>query len=116
MRRRTPNLHTLAAAYALHAVPPDEVAPFEDHLGVCTSCRSEVIELREAAVRLGATVAIAPPRRLKSRLLREIAEVRRLPPLPAPESIRRPRWTVAQSGPVVQSTRRWRSLVPYRRK
>lgn len=79
-------VHTLAAPYALHALPDDEVERFERHLEQCSSCRDEVDEIREVAARLGAAEAVAPPDELKQRVLAEIAWVRPLPPLVEPTS------------------------------
>lgn len=74
-------VHTLAAPYALHALPDDEVGPFELHLVRCPSCRDEVDEIREVAARLGEAEAVPLPPALKRRVLDEIADVRPLPPL-----------------------------------
>ncbi|SEF16241.1 anti-sigma factor [Jiangella alba] len=73
-------IHTLAAPYALHALPPDEVSRFEEHLEQCADCRVEVDELRETAARLGVAAAVTPPPRMRDEVLARIAEVRPLPP------------------------------------
>ncbi|UYM04616.1 anti-sigma factor [Solicola gregarius] len=73
--------HTLAVPYALHALPDDEAAQFEEHLWLCSSCRDEVDEVREVAARLGAAESITTPVELRRRVLSEIAEVRPLPPV-----------------------------------
>ncbi|RIQ30997.1 anti-sigma factor [Jiangella rhizosphaerae] len=73
-------IHTLAAPYALHALPSDEARRFEQHLERCADCRVEVDELRETAARLGAATAVTPPPRLREEVLTRIAEVRPLPP------------------------------------
>ncbi len=73
-------IHTLAAPYALHALPPDETRRFEEHLERCADCRIEVDELRETAARLGAATAVTPPPRLREAVLARVAEVRPLPP------------------------------------
>ncbi|SDU76781.1 anti-sigma factor [Jiangella alkaliphila] len=86
MRPPAPGIHTLAAPYVLHALPPDEIPSFETHLRACAACRDEVADLREAVARLGSTVAVTPPPDLKARVLREITEVRPLPPPPADET------------------------------
>lgn len=73
--------HTLAVPYALHALPPDEIAQFEEHLRECSSCREEVDEVREVAARLGAAESIDAPVQLRRRVLAEIGGVRPLPPV-----------------------------------
>lgn len=74
-------IHTLAASYALHALPDDEVLLFERHLAECSACRAEVSEIRETTARLGEAAAITPPPELKARVLERIAGVRPLPPV-----------------------------------
>ena len=59
MRRRS-DLHTLAGAYAMDAVPPSERAAFERHLASCEPCRQEVRGLREATAALAAATAVQP--------------------------------------------------------
>ncbi|WP_062433265.1 anti-sigma factor [Herbidospora daliensis] len=73
-------IHTLSGAYALNALPFRELGEFEGHLSRCETCSIEVRGLRETAARLGAAVAEAPPRALKSRVMAQIAEVRQEPP------------------------------------
>lgn len=73
-------IHTLAAPYALHALPPDEARRFEAHLERCADCRIEVGELRETAARLGAATAVTPPSRMREAVLARVAEARPLPP------------------------------------
>ncbi|MGC4943031.1 anti-sigma factor [Kribbella sp. DT2] len=77
----TPDAHMLTGPYVLNALPEDERIGFEDHLADCSSCRSEVAELREAANKLGTAVATPPPAALKARVLSEIAATRQLPPI-----------------------------------
>jgi anti-sigma-K factor RskA len=77
----TPDVHMLTGPYVLNALPEDERIGFEDHLADCSSCRSEVAELREAANKLGTAVATPPPAALKARVLSEIAATRQLPPI-----------------------------------
>lgn len=81
-------IHTLAVPYALHALPDDEVALFEEHLAKCGSCRAEVAEVRETATRLGAAESVPPPADLKARVMEQIRQVRPLPPVVAEESDR----------------------------
>ena len=61
--------HTLSGAFVLDALSPEEAEQFRRHLQSCAVCREEVRELREAAARLGAVEAIAPPLELKTRVL-----------------------------------------------
>jgi hypothetical protein len=79
LRRTDP--HTLLGAYALGAVAGADRARFERHLGVCESCRQEARGLREAAGRLAAAAAAAPPDRMRERVLATAAQTRQLPPL-----------------------------------
>jgi anti-sigma-K factor RskA len=91
------DLHTLAGAYALDALPEDDRARFEGHLARCEACLQEVRGLREASAQLGVAVAARAPARLRTQTLARIAEVRQLPPaVPevadlAAERARRPR-------------------------
>jgi anti-sigma-K factor RskA len=77
----TPDVHMLTGPYVLNALPEDERIGFEAHLADCPSCTAEVAELREAATKLGTSVAVPPPRALKARVLSEIAMTRQLPPI-----------------------------------
>jgi anti-sigma-K factor RskA len=113
MRRRS-DLHTLAGAYAMDAVPPSERAAFERHLASCEPCRQEVRGLREAAAALAAVTAVQPSAAFREATLRAAAQTRQLPPVsaapPAPwralrphgHSLRgwRPRLGVALAGAV----------------
>ncbi|GII78820.1 hypothetical protein Sru01_38020 [Sphaerisporangium rufum] len=77
--------HTLAGAYALHAVDDlGELAAIEGHLAGCPECAEEARGLRETAARLGAAVAVAPPPALRARVMAEIGLVRQLPPAVPP--------------------------------
>ncbi|TDC52483.1 hypothetical protein E1212_09155 [Jiangella ureilytica] len=93
-------IHTLAAPYALHALPEDEARRFEAHLERCADCRVEVDELRETAARLGAVTAVAPPRRMREEVLARVAEVRPLPPRTAggPAPVLRRWWPRVATG------------------
>jgi anti-sigma factor RsiW len=75
------DLHSLTGVYAAHALDGDELASFEQHLGECSACRSEVAELTETTSWLAAAVATSPPSELRARVLAEVAHVRQLPPL-----------------------------------
>lgn len=81
------DVHTLTGPYVLDALPDDERARFEAHLAGCTFCRTEVAELRAAAVKLATQVATPPPPGLKADVMAAIEHVRQLPPVvhePAP--------------------------------
>lgn len=79
------DVHALAGAYALNALPPDEQAFFERHLAECDTCRLEVTELQETASRLAAGVAATPPDSLRARVLAAADVTRQLPPEPSGE-------------------------------
>jgi anti-sigma-K factor RskA len=80
----TADVHTLAGAYALDALPDDERNFFERHLAACEACRHEVDELRATAAALGAGAAEPPPATLRARVLAAIDVTRQLPPLAQP--------------------------------
>ena len=62
--------HDLTAAYALDALAPDEAEAYERHLSQCEECREQLAELNETATALAfATVAPAPPARLRASIL-----------------------------------------------
>ncbi len=78
----TADTHALAGAYAVDALPRDERAFFERHLGACDTCRNEVDELRETAALL-ALVSVEPaPPALRERVLAAADVTRQLPPEP----------------------------------
>ncbi|MFB7087177.1 anti-sigma factor domain-containing protein [Streptomyces sp. NPDC056296] len=68
--------HLDVGAYALHALPPDEEAAFENHLASCAECRREVDELTRTASLLGAGEARQPSPELRHRVLGQISTVR----------------------------------------
>lgn len=80
-RHEDADIHTLAAPYAIHALPPVEAQRFEAHLDRCPDCRAEVAELRETAARLGSAAAVVPPARMRENVMSRIAQVRPLPPV-----------------------------------
>jgi anti-sigma-K factor RskA len=97
----SPEMHTLAGAFAVDAVSDLERARFQRHLEECESCSLEVRELRATAARLGAAVAVDPPPELKARVLAEIRTTRQQPPNAGPELLERskgsarvPRWAL----------------------
>ncbi|WP_436757571.1 anti-sigma factor [Streptosporangium sp. V21-05] len=75
------DLHTLSGAYALHALPEQDVALFEAHMSRCEACAVEVRGLSETAARLALGATEPPPRAMKARVMRRIAEVRQEPPI-----------------------------------
>jgi anti-sigma-K factor RskA len=87
----TPDMHTLAGAYALDALSDLERAQFRRHLEQCEACAQEVRELQATAGRLGAAMAEEPPPELKDRVLAAMRTTRQLPPVTAPEPAEPPR-------------------------
>jgi anti-sigma-K factor RskA len=81
MKRGRTELHTLAGAYALDAVPDADRTRFEQHLAQCEACVQEIRGLREATARLGAAAAVRPRAVLKEQALRAAAQTRQLPPI-----------------------------------
>ena len=67
-----PELHDLAAAYALDALDPEDRWTYEQHLYTCERCREEVAALRETAAELAyVPEGPAPRAELRDRILRE---------------------------------------------
>lgn len=65
----------LVGAYVLDALPADEAAAFETHLASCSSCRSEVAELRMVVGMLPlALEPVEPPASLRDRITRTVEE------------------------------------------
>jgi anti-sigma-K factor RskA len=63
-------IHELSAAYALHALDPDEQREFEEHLARCEECRRYVADFQEtAAVMAYELEGPAPPPALRDRIL-----------------------------------------------
>lgn len=86
------DLHTLAGAYALNALPEKELRRFEFHLARCESCVQEVRGLSETTALLGAAAARTPPAGMRRRVLDEAAHTRQLAPAPVPLPLPRNRW------------------------
>ena len=65
-----PEIHDLAAAYALDALDPEDRWTYERHLDTCERCREEVAALRESATELAyAAEGPEPPPELRERIL-----------------------------------------------
>jgi anti-sigma-K factor RskA len=95
------DLHTLSGAYAINALSPDEAEDFTSHLEGCTACRDEVRELQDAAARMGASEAVAPPAALRARVLSAADRLPQLPPHVTPiEAARSRRWSTRMAGAV----------------
>jgi anti-sigma-K factor RskA len=82
--RRPSDLHTLAGAYAMDAVPQPDRAAFERHLADCEPCRQEVRGLREATAALAAATAVQPPAAFREAALLAAGQTRQLPPAVEP--------------------------------
>jgi anti-sigma factor RsiW len=100
------DIHALVGAYALDAVDDLERAAFERHVAECETCRVELAELRETAVRLADSTWSVPPPRLRAEVMAEIGRTRQLPPPPAVPDRRarragRGRWLAAAAAAVV---------------
>lgn len=98
----SPDMHTLAGAFAVNALSEHERARFQRHLDECASCTQEVRELRATAAKLGAAVAEDPPPELKERVLAQVRATRQQPPGTGADPVERsrrsagaPRWMVA---------------------
>ena len=81
MRLPRHDLHILTGVYALHAIDGAERDRFEHHLRRCRPCGNEVRGLAETATALAMAVAMAPPPRLKARVLTAAAVTRQVPPV-----------------------------------
>jgi anti-sigma-K factor RskA len=76
----SPEIHTLAGAYALHALSDIERRQFEEHLAECPDCQQQVAEFHATAARLATAVAEQPSNQLRQRVLAEIGQTRQDPP------------------------------------
>ena len=79
------NIHMLAGAYALDALPLEERDFFARHLAACEACRADVADYQATAARLGGAVAESPPPQLRARVLDAVDQVRQVSPSPPPE-------------------------------
>ena len=77
----TPDAHLDTGALALSALPPDELAPAEQHVLTCESCRVELAGFRETVARLAAVAAESPPASLRRSVLAAVAVTPQLPPV-----------------------------------
>ncbi|MFB7179920.1 anti-sigma factor [Streptomyces sp. NPDC056257] len=80
MKHHASDAHTLAAAYALGALGPEERKDFSAHLQACEACRQEAAEFEATAARLAAAVAQPPHASAKPQVMAAIDGVRQLPP------------------------------------
>ncbi|MEN3306278.1 MAG: hypothetical protein V7603_2480 [Micromonosporaceae bacterium] len=76
----SPEVHTLAGAYALDAVNDIERAEFARHMAQCPACAQEVAELQATAARLADMVAVAPPAWMRGAVLGQIGQTRQVGP------------------------------------
>lgn len=79
------DIHSLAGAYALDALPADEVDDFEAHMAQCRACREEVASFEATTVRLSELVEESPPASMKTDVMAMITSVRQDPPLAMPD-------------------------------
>jgi anti-sigma-K factor RskA len=100
-------LHTLAGAYALHALDDAERARFERHLARCDACVQEVAGLRDTAALLGSAASAEPPEPLRARVLTAAAGTRQHPP-PTPGERRARSRPARRAGQVRQPRPPWR--------
>ncbi len=84
-------VHELAGAYALDALPGDEVAIFEAHLATCPDCAEEVASMQAVAADLASLAPEAPPRELRSAVLTAITDLEQVPAATATPTGRPPR-------------------------
>lgn len=63
------DVHDLAGAYAVDALPDEERRFFERHLDDCVDCRGEVDDLQVTAALLGTAVWEEPPAGMRDRVL-----------------------------------------------
>jgi anti-sigma-K factor RskA len=85
------DVHALAGAFVLDALPPREAAEFRTHLAACPACQTEVAELQTTAVQLGVVVAESPPSRVRDAVLNAARHTRQVPPAVPSDDARRSR-------------------------
>ena len=76
-----PDLHHLAAAYALDALDADERIAFEAHYHDCSVCSHDVGDFRATVAALGELAVTIPPADLKALVLQHVATTRQLSPV-----------------------------------
>lgn len=109
-------MHDLAAAYALDALDDLERARFEHHVGTCGECAEEVAQMADTAAAWAATIAVAPPAAMRSRVLAAIDSVPQegAAPLSVIEevpTVRRPVWSwVAVAAVLAVALLSWTAL------
>jgi anti-sigma-K factor RskA len=99
------DIHTLAGAYALHAIDDLERARFERHLAECPSCAAEVAELDDAMAAFSDATVETPPARLRAAVLaRSAATPQTRRPVSRrtfrPPAVRWQRWVAAAAAVV----------------
>ncbi len=67
--------HEFAGAYALDALPADEVAIFEAHLASCADCTDEVASLHDVAATLATLTSEEPPAAMRASVLAAVMQV-----------------------------------------
>lgn len=77
----TADRYSLAGAYALDALDPEERADYESFLATSPDAREEVETLREAAALLATAAVETPPEGLKLAVMDRIDTVRQAPPV-----------------------------------
>jgi anti-sigma factor RsiW len=88
-------------AYALQALPRDEAAEFEVHIGSCAHCQRELAALRPVVDNLVAwpTDVLRPSTSLQGRLAHRIAaETGEAPVMPPPRQWSEPEWEEVAPG------------------
>lgn len=71
----TTTIHELAGAFALDALPLDEVGAFETHVADCADCTEEVTSLQAVAADLAMLAVHEPPREVRESVLAAITSV-----------------------------------------
>lgn len=83
MKDTTPDIHSLAGAFALDALDAPERVAFAGHIAGCETCRLEVAELRETAARLADDTWATPPARMREQVMARIRVTRQEAPSPS---------------------------------
>lgn len=101
-----------AAPYALGALDENERVSFEKHLASCDICAAEVRELKDVAGLLAtAAPSVAPPARLRDRILSDARAVRPIGTATPSETSTGPRTREMPRG--APPGRRWSTLAPW---